>query len=589
LQVKGDPHTAQPLDGSADLGLLLSTPAARVQLIDRARISWWLERIGPALVVAATIAAVVTPIFYVFRSAFSGDAAGLRQFVHDPSSLRVLLTTVGLAAGSAAVALVLGTVLAVCAYGLPSNRRWLGAMPFIPLVIPQISFVVGYIFLLSPSAGYINSGLRTALPFLHLQQGPFNIYSIPWIIVMTGISMSSLVYLFVRNGLGHIHQDLLDSAAAAGAGPPQVFFRVLFPLLRPSLIFAGFAVVLIGLGQFTVPLLLGTRVGIVVLTTQMYASMSQFPINYPLAASYGLPILVLGLIFVVIQRVLLRDQDRFITTGGRGARAVESRGRVRQVVLIVYALIGIVLPLAAMILVSFQPYWSGHVSGAFTLANFKTVIHQQQFVQGIAHSLFYAGVTVAILLPLGYVCARTIYNRANKRVLGALQDIVISLPLGIPAVILGTGFLLAYTQSPLRLYGTSWALILVYVTIMIPFTTRLLLASMINLGHDVLDAASVNGAGALRRTAMIDWPMLRVAMGTAAALVVVLASQEFAASVLVRSPQTPVMGTVLYDLFNYGSYPDAAVMGLLSCIITGLGVALAMLIGGRGVFGERNG
>jgi iron(III) transport system permease protein len=561
-----------------------------VRLTDRARFSWWLGRSGPAVIAVATIAAVVTPIFFVFRSAFSDGATGLRQLVDAPDSTKVILTTGGLAIGSACVALVIGTVLAICAYGLPPNRRWLGVTPLIPLVIPQISFIIGYIFLLSPSAGYLNSGIRAALPFWHLGTGPVNIYSVPWIIIMTGISMASLVYLFVRAGLRHVHQDLLDAAAASGANPFRVFFRVLFPLLRPSMIFAGFAVVLIGLGQFTVPLLLGTQVGITVLTTKMYASMSQFPINYPLAAGYGMPILVLGLIFVLFQRILLRDQDRFITTGGRGARAVQTRGRVRQTVLILYAAIAIGLPVAALILVSFEPYWSAHIHfGTFTFSNITTVLHQQNLVHGIYDSIVFAGATVAILLPLGYICARTIYTRSDKPFLGALQDIVISLPLGIPAVILGTGFLLAYTDSPLRLYGTPWALILVYVTIMIPFTTRLLLASMINVGHDVLDAASVSGASLLRRTLRIEVPMLRVALGTAAALVVVLASQEFAASVLVRSPQTPVMGTVLFDLFTFGSYPQAAVMGLLTCLVTGLGVGLAMLLGGRGVFGDAHG
>jgi iron(III) transport system permease protein len=121
---------------------------------------------------------------------------------------------------------------------------------------------------------------------------------------------------------------------------------------------------------------------------------------------------------------------------------------------------------------------------------------------------------------------------------------------------------------------------------MIPFATRLLLAAMINLGRDLIDAAAVNGAGAGRRIAIIEVPMLRVGLGTAAAHVVVLASYEFAASVLVRSPQTQVMGTVLYDLFTFGFYPQTAVMALMTCVVTGLGMLGALAIG---VFGNVNG
>ena len=59
------------------------------------------------------------------------------------------------------------------------------------------------------------------------------------------------------------------------------------------------------------------------------------------------------------------------------------------------------------------------------------------------------------------------------------------MPLGIPAVVFGVGFLLTYTQEPFFLYGTRWVIILVYVTLMLPFTTRMQLAGMVALGDSV--------------------------------------------------------------------------------------------------------
>ncbi len=59
------------------------------------------------------------------------------------------------------------------------------------------------------------------------------------------------------------------------------------------------------------------------------------------------------------------------------------------------------------------------------------------------------------------------------------------MPLSIPAVIFGVGFLMTYTTKPLVLYGTPWVLILVYVTLMIPFATRMLLGAMAALGDFV--------------------------------------------------------------------------------------------------------
>ena len=65
------------------------------------------------------------------------------------------------------------------------------------------------------------------------------------------------------------------------------------------------------------------------------------------------------------------------------------------------------------------------------------------------------------------------------------------MPLGIPAVVFGVGFLLTYTQEPFILYGTRWVIILVYVTLMLPFTTRMQLSGMVALGDTYLEASRV--------------------------------------------------------------------------------------------------
>jgi iron(III) transport system permease protein len=43
------------------------------------------------------------------------------------------------------------------------------------------------------------------------------------------------------------------------------------------------------------------------------------------------------------------------------------------------------------------------------------------------------------------------------------------------------------------------------------------------------------------------------------------------------------MGTRLYDLWTNGQYPQVAAMAILMTAVTGLGVFIAMLFGGRNV------
>ena len=59
-----------------------------------------------------------------------------------------------------------------------------------------------------------------------------------------------------------------------------------------------------------------------------------------------------------------------------------------------------------------------------------------------------------------------------------------------------------------------------------------------------------------------------------------LLTHEFAASVLVRSSTTQVMGTVLFDYWSNGSYPLVATIALIMSFVTAIGVVIAVMVGG---------
>src|SRR5262249_37758190 len=134
---------------------------------------------------------VLAPLVSLQLRAFSHGAQGYREGFTADRIGRTILDTAGLAVGSMAIALVLGTLLAWAASGLPRRARFLRIFPILPLVLPAVAAVVGWAFLLSPRPGYLNAALRL-LPFWSGDtQGPFNVYSIEWIVLITGFSLSA--------------------------------------------------------------------------------------------------------------------------------------------------------------------------------------------------------------------------------------------------------------------------------------------------------------------------------------------------------------------------------------------------------------
>lgn len=528
----------------------------------------------------------ITPLVRLQILAFEDGGSAYKEAFTKPGIWETVLTTIELALGSLAIALVLGTALAWAATTLSPRLWWLRIIPILPIIIPAVASILGWMFLLSPGPGYLNQLLRH-LPWWSDQlEGPADIYTVPWIVIILGLALTAFIYLFVSAGLENINAELLEAAQVSGSSPIGVFFRITLPLLRPALVYGAGVGLLLALGQFTAPLLLGRTNNINVLTTEMYFSTQLTPPEYDVAAALGSPLLLFGLAVLIATRYLLGDNSRFVTHAGKSFRSSGNRSMLGALAILVYGAVTL-LPLVGLILVALSPFWSGQLDpGSFTLSNFDTVFHDPAIREGIKTSVIVSLIAIAIALPAGYISASFLRKRRDHRVAGPTLDFIVAMPLSIPAVIFGVGFLLAYTTEPFVLYGTNWVFVLVYITLMIPFATRMQLSGMIALGDAYAEASRVSGAGLIRTNLRITAPLMRATFGGAAALMFILLANEFAASLLVRAPTTQVMGTVLYDYYANGLYPQVACVALIMIAVTAAGVMLAIAVGGSDIFNK---
>ena len=125
----------------------------------------------------------------------------------------------------------------------------------------RLAGVLGWAFLLSPHPG-LPQPAAAVLPWWSGFDGPFDVYSMPWIIIITGLALASFVYLFVAAGFENINQRAdrgslrlrARRAPACSSGCPAAASPVAG--LRTGV------ALLLGLGQFTAPLLLGQNQGV---------------------------------------------------------------------------------------------------------------------------------------------------------------------------------------------------------------------------------------------------------------------------------------------------------------------------------------
>ena len=526
---------------------------------------------------------VLSPVLQLQWRAFLDGGSAFARMQDLPRIGTTLSTTIVLAILSSVLAVFMGTLLAWCASMLPQRVRRVGELaPLLPLVVPAVAAVTGWIFLLSPRVGYLNMALRSLPGLDTLEEGPFDIYSVTGIIIITGMLLSSFVYVFVFTGLKNMGQELEAAAAACGASPTMRFFTITLPLLRPSIIFATGVVFLLGLGQFTAPLLLGRTAKIDVLTTEMFYLTERFPVDFGLGAALGFPILALGLLVVLFQKLALGEQRRFVVVSARSKYNVRETRWWAAVVIGLYLLITTVLPLLALIYVSVSPFWTGSlIVPELTLRHWSSVLGNRGLVDAIWTSVKTSVIGIAILIPLGFFMAFALLQstRMAKPVRMAI-DLFATLPIAVPASLMGFGLLFVYSQPPIQIYGTTAVLVVTYVTLMIGHSTRLQFTTLVATGQEFLEASKASGAGPIRSLFQVLLPMCRKGIAATAALTFVLLFHEFSASLMVRSARTQVIGSVMYDVWAGGIYSQVAVLALIMVVVTVVGVCIAGWLGG---------
>ena len=540
-------------------------------------------QIGWLIIVLVVGFMVVWPILQLQWRAFAEGGSAFTRMGELPRIGDTVRTTIILALLSSTFAVVLGTMLAWCASLLPRRVQKLGELaPILPLIVPAVAAVTGWIFLLSPKVGYLNMMLRLTPFFSGLEEGPFDIYTVKWIVLITGLLLSSFVYVFVHTGLKNMGQELEAAAAACGAAPFRRLFTITLPLLRPSIIFAAGVVTLLGMGQFTAPLLLGRTSRIDVLTTEMFHLTLRYPIDYGLGAALGFPILVAGLLVVLAQKMALGEQRRYVVVSARSKYDIRQTSWWAAAVIGVYFVITTVLPLLALTYVSLSPFWSGSlVMTELTTRHWKSVLDNPVLVNAVWTSIKTSVIAIAILIPLGFAMAYALLQSTRiSRPIRLAIDFLATLPIAVPASLLGFGLLFAYTRPPIQIYGTAAVLVVTYITLMIGHSTRLQFTTLVATGQEFLEASKACGAGAFRSLVQVLLPLCRTGIGATAALTFVLLFHEFSASLMVRSARTQVIGSVMYDVWTGGVYSEVAVLALIMVVVTVIGVMIAIWIGG---------
>jgi putative spermidine/putrescine transport system permease protein len=167
------------------------------------------------------------------------------------------------------------------------------------------------------------------------------------------------------------------------------------------------------------------------------------------------------------------------------------------------------LPLLSIAMASFTVQWNGWgLPAVMGFSGYREFWSAVEFRRSLWVSLEIAPLAVLLTL-LTVVPAAYCIHMSRSRALKNAADIVVTLPLCLPSLILAVGLLQAYGGKPFVLTGTIWIVILGHVVLASPFMYRSVTANLRMLDtRTLVEAARSCGASPFRTLVRVVVPNL---------------------------------------------------------------------------------
>lgn len=566
--------------------------ASRLRLPDRRRAPEGAELL-PLVALAVLGFLVVYPLYWIVEGSLRTsilDATHTfewyrKVFAEDlATTLRLFGNTLVLAGGGTAMALVVGTAVALLIARTDMPGRGAFRLVFMgPFFLTPMITAVCWSLLASPRIGLLNAILR---PLLGMEDnfGPLDIYSMPGMIWVLGLYLTPYVFLSVAAALRSIDPTLEEASRMSGCSASRTLFLVTLPLIRPAILGAALLAFVLGLGIFGIPAILGIPARSYVLTTAIYSSMAGWPANREYACVLSLVLLIASVLAVSAQRRALGGRS-YTTVTARGSREANVElGRWRWPVgIVAWIAAGFlcILPLSVLLYAAFATRWTASLrTDLMTLRNFERLpMIEPNLIPALRNSALLAALSATVVVVIAVLLGRIILRRRD--IVARLVEQLAMLPVGLPGMVFAVGLLAAYIRPPLILYGTPYILLVAYVTLFLPVGVRASTAALRQLDPALEEAGRMSGAGALRRIFDLVAPLIRPGMLAAWALIFVTLMKEFSSSVLLGSPAVPVNATVLWNLWTLGNYGALAAFEVINTALMATIAGAVLALGSR--------
>lgn len=397
-----------------------------------------------------------------------------------------------------------------------------------------------------------------------------DIYGFSGIVLVFTLQLFPLIFLYISGAFKGIDQSILEAAEGMGVTGVNRFFKVILPLLMPTILAGALLVFMRAFSDFGTPMLIGEgyRTFPVLIYTEFISEVGG---NTAFAAALAVIAIIIALsIFLLQQIVTLKYSFSMSSLHPVQTRKV-SGFKKALIYFVSYGVVFIaILPQLYLIYTSFL-----NTSGMIFVPGYSLNSYREAFSR-MGSAIFNTLKIPFLALILVVVFAIFIsYLSVRKRnAVTSTIDTISMIPYIVPGTVLGIAFLTSFNTGiggtgVLTITGTSFILIISFAVRRLPYTIRSSVAALHQIPVAIEEAAESLGSGKVNTFFKITVPMMLPGIISGAILSWITMLSELSTSILLYTVNTRTMTVAIYTEVIRGNYGIAAA---LSTILTGLTV-----------------
>jgi len=410
------------------------------------------------------------------------------------------------------------------------------------------------------------------------------------IIICCALHYYTFFFLFVSAALMSIDSNLEEAGELMGANRWRILRKITLPLVLPALL-SGFIMTFSKvMGTFGGPNILGSPVRYYVVATMIRGSLAAG--DKADAFVLAIVLILFAMVTISLNQRLTGTRRSYETIGGRGFVANPSKLRNMKkiffTVVIVFQLLVLVVPLGLLTYDTFLLRTGDYSFDNLTLQNWigqpnplyndgePGVLLNPRVYKTAWNSIRLALITAFFTALLGVLLGYAIVKGRGTR-LAKLVDQLAYIPYVIPGIAFGAVYIAMFARKigPLpSLYGTFALLVVVSVAKHIPYSSRSGVSAMMQVGHELEEAAQVAGASVWQRFRRVIFPLTLSGFVSGFLLTFITTMRELSLIILLVTRDTQLLASLTMKYIEAGRDQMGNIVVMILVLITVFGNAI---------------